>query len=261
MSGFNKLVPEICESSIWNQPSDIRIVWITLLAKKDWDGYVRGDAQTIARMANVPLAACKEALRLFQEPDLSSHTPDNDGRRVALVPGGWQILNNDIYREIGMKEAAKAYWREQKRLQRHAEIPLSKTVPGHVRVSSVSVSVSGSAPEGSEEGGKSDKPSPNKGGNSNTIGALALEAERCFAPDTHHASAGVLANIHELLQAGHQPDRLRLVFDWVKKGGKYKPQHAMSMTDPGKFGGFAKQAMNPNGNEDGGRRRKLRDVV
>ena len=144
MSGFTKLVPEICESSIWNQPSDIRIVWITMLAKKDADGYVRGDAQTIARMANVSLESCQEALRLFQQPDSSSHTPDNDGRRIEPACGGWLVLNADKYREEGMTEAQRAYWREQKRLQRKSKAHLSKTSLGQVSDSSASVSASAS---------------------------------------------------------------------------------------------------------------------
>ena len=98
MSGFTKLVPEIIQSSIWNESSDVRVVWITMLATKDENGYVRGDAKTIARLANVPLAAAEEALKRFQEPDPSSHTPDNEGRRIEAMPGGWLVLNHDKYR-------------------------------------------------------------------------------------------------------------------------------------------------------------------
>ena len=98
MSGFTKLVPEIIQSSIWNEPSDVRIVWITLLAMKDENGYVQGDARTIARLANVPTESAEEALRVFQAPDEGSKTPDNDGRRIMRSSGGWIVLNHDIYR-------------------------------------------------------------------------------------------------------------------------------------------------------------------
>ena len=147
MSGFTKLVPEITESSIWNEPSDIRIVWITLLAKKDVDGYVRGDARTIARLANVSVEACETALTLFQQPDASSHTPANEGKRIAPAPGGWVVLNHDKYREEGMTEAQREYFRERKRLQRKKKSHLSKTVPRQVLESDASASASAS-PEG-----------------------------------------------------------------------------------------------------------------
>ena len=98
MSGFTKLVPEIIQSSIWNEPSDIRIVWITMLAVKDETGYVQGDARTIARLANVPQDAAVTALELFQKPDPFSHTPNDDGRRIAPSAGGWIVLNHEKYR-------------------------------------------------------------------------------------------------------------------------------------------------------------------
>jgi len=113
---FTKLAPEIVQSSIWNEPSDIRIVWITLLAIKDAEGYVRGDSQVISRMANVSPESVKEALEKFQQPDPNSHTPDNDGRRIAQAPGGWIVLNHWLYRIEDRKQIHAEYmrkWREK----------------------------------------------------------------------------------------------------------------------------------------------------
>jgi hypothetical protein len=118
MAGYNKLVPEIVQSSIWNETAETRIVWITLLATKDMTGYVRGNAMTIARMANVTQEDAQKALDIFQQPDPSSHTPDNEGRRIAPQDGGWLVLNSDLYRETGMSEANKEYWRVKKAEQR-----------------------------------------------------------------------------------------------------------------------------------------------
>lgn len=146
MAGFNKIVPEIIQSSIWNEPSDIRVVWITMLATKDKDGYVRGDARTIARMANVSLESAEEALKRFQEPDPSSHTPDYEGRRIYHAPGGWMVINSDLYRETGMNESQREYWREKQKEHRAKKtqnvIDMSMTCLGHVLESDVSVSVS-----------------------------------------------------------------------------------------------------------------------
>ncbi len=157
MTSFTKLVPEIIESSIWNESSDIRIVWITLLAKKDMQtGYVRGNAATVARMANVPLDSCVKALELFQQPDPSSHTPDNEGRRIAPADGGWIVLNNDKYVEAGMDEARRAAWREDKALQRKKKEVLSKKCPGQVPVPSISISNSLVFPVGESEGSQNE---------------------------------------------------------------------------------------------------------
>ena len=138
MSGFTKLVPEIVQSSIWNESSDVRIVWITLLAIKDEHGFVRGNAQTIARIANVTLEAAQMALTRFQEPDPSSNTPDNEGRRIAHIPGGWCVLNHSLYRGKTYNE----YEAERKKKYREEKQAVSGTCPGHVPSVSASASAS-----------------------------------------------------------------------------------------------------------------------
>lgn len=155
---YNKLVPEIIQSSIWNESAEVRIVWVTFLAIKDEDGYVRGDAKTLARLANVDILHVSEALALFQAEDNSSHTPDNDGRRIEPAPGGWIVLNHQIYREIGMSSSNKDYWRNKKREQRERDKSKKK---GEVKDKSMTVktlsasasaSVSASSIEGESEG-------------------------------------------------------------------------------------------------------------
>lgn len=153
MSGFTKLVPEIIQSSIWNEPAEIRCVWIAMIATKDAVGYVRGDARTIARMANVSLEAATTSLKLFQEPDPTSHTPDNDGRRIAPAPGGWIILNNDIYRLPDETYRAKTKERVRKYRAKCNNVTLQETLQKRFPSASASVSASGT-PEGVQgEGG------------------------------------------------------------------------------------------------------------
>ena len=142
MSGFTKLVPEIVMSSIWNESPEVRCVWIAMLATKDENGYVRGNAASLARIANVSLESAEEAIEKFQLPDPESNTPDNDGRRIQAVPGGWFVLNHALYRGKDYRE----YEAERKREYRRKH-PLSGTRPGHVPDSSASASASVSASE------------------------------------------------------------------------------------------------------------------
>ena len=139
MSGFTKLVPEIIQSSIWNEPSDVRIVWITMLAIKDAEGYVRGDASTIARLANVPQEAALAALDLFQQPDPSSCTPDNEGRRIQAAPGGWVVLNHHLYRTGDRNEYMRDYMRNYRKKKDVNSVNVNVSLP------SASVSASASA--------------------------------------------------------------------------------------------------------------------
>lgn len=156
MSGFTKLVPEIVESSIWNESPEVRCVWVAMLAKKDKDGYVRGDAKTLARIANVGVEHVEEALRKFQDADESSHTPDNEGRRIAAAPGGWVVLNHEIYRARDEKAEHSEYMRNWRKVRKsvnitdspvnHSEVHVKKS-KSHIFHPSVSVSVSGSGRE------------------------------------------------------------------------------------------------------------------
>jgi len=156
MSGFTKLVPGIIQSSIWNEPSDVRVVWITMLAIKDEHGYVRGDVNTLTRLANVPTDAVEKALESFQKPDPGSHTPDNEGRRIEAAPGGWIVLNHAIYRQ----KDRTAYMREYMRKRRKdAASSVVNSVNINGKLPSVSVSASVSEDRGCKGKGFS-PPSP-----------------------------------------------------------------------------------------------------
>ena len=139
MSGFTKLVPEIIQSSIWNEPPEIRCVWIAMIAMKDQDGNLRGNYQTIARMANVSLDWADKALQKFQSPDPYSNNTVNEGRRIEAIPGGWHVVSHELYRAKDYRE----FEAERKKKYRENKA-MSGTCPGHVPDSSVSVSVSAS---------------------------------------------------------------------------------------------------------------------
>lgn len=64
-----------------------------MLAKANRHGEVYGAVPGLARLANVSLEECETALQTFQSPDRWSRTPDNEGRRIEPITGGWRLLN------------------------------------------------------------------------------------------------------------------------------------------------------------------------
>jgi len=94
---YTKLFSEIVASSVWDEDDKTRLVWITMLALKNRDHFVRGTERFICLAARVSPEDCRHALDKLEGPDPQSRTPANEGRRVAAVPGGWQILNGDLY--------------------------------------------------------------------------------------------------------------------------------------------------------------------
>ena len=115
MSGFTKLVSDILTSSIWQCDNATRIVWIALLALKDKDGFVSASLPGLAHAARVTRAECETAIATFEAPDPDSRTPDNDGRRIEKVPGGWLVLNHFLYRERLSDDPETAQARERMR--------------------------------------------------------------------------------------------------------------------------------------------------
>jgi hypothetical protein len=117
---YNRLFTKILDSSIWLEDVTTRIVWITLLAAMDEDGYAHFSAnENLAIRARVSLSDTEAALVRLMSPDPNSENPANEGRRVERVQGGFLVLNAPEHRKTMNREIQ----REQTRLRvaRHRE--------------------------------------------------------------------------------------------------------------------------------------------
>jgi len=98
---YNKIFTKILDSSIWLESNATRIVWVTMIAAMDETGFCQfASIANIARRANVELAEASAAIHVLEGPDLDSSDPENEGRRIERVPGGWIVLNAEKYRAI-----------------------------------------------------------------------------------------------------------------------------------------------------------------
>lgn len=119
VSGFALLWSKILDSSIWIKESkETRLVWITLLAMKDRDGRIHASVIGLADRAKVTPDECRTALKIFLSPDPDDTSHVEEGRRVREIPGGWEIINHDLYRFS--TEEKREFWRRQKAEQRAA---------------------------------------------------------------------------------------------------------------------------------------------
>ena len=85
---YNKIFHKILDSSVWLETTPTRIVWITLLAAMDQDGFAHFSAvENLAARARVTLDEAKGAVECFLAPDPNSANPANEGRRIERVPG------------------------------------------------------------------------------------------------------------------------------------------------------------------------------
>lgn len=108
------------DSSIWYESAPTRIVWLTLLMLKDQNGIIsKRPMFALADRAKVTPAECQAAMDTFMAPDPNSTTATDGGRRVRLVPEGWQLINHEQYRFS--TEAKRLFWANQKAEQRKRE--------------------------------------------------------------------------------------------------------------------------------------------
>lgn len=101
MSGtYVKVFGSILNSSVWCADVETKVVWITLLLLADGEGCVWGAVPGIARQAGVDVDACRRAIQFLSDPDPDSRTPDEQGRRIIAIEGGWRIVTARKYREM-----------------------------------------------------------------------------------------------------------------------------------------------------------------
>lgn len=120
---FTPLWSSIVMSSIWMTSKETKILWITMLAMKDRNGFVTGVPSALARTAGLTPEECNKALLELSSPDPESSSPENEGRRIRAVPGGWHVLNHDKYQKQmsdTFRRSRKAVWESVKRENQRA---------------------------------------------------------------------------------------------------------------------------------------------
>lgn len=106
---YTPIFRDLLDSSLWATATPAaRCVWITFLLDADPEGCIPTSVPGLARRANVTVDEARAAIAMLEAPDPDSRTPDHEGRRVAKIAGGWQVLNFVAKRELAKQEAEKA---------------------------------------------------------------------------------------------------------------------------------------------------------
>ena len=130
MKTYAPLFSTLIDSSVWGESKEVRILWITMLAKKDKNGLVESTLPGLARAAVLTLEECEGALAILESPDPHSRTPDNKGIRVRQVLDGWLVLNHAKYRDMMQSmrnESRREYKRQWMEMKRKAKKAVRQT--------------------------------------------------------------------------------------------------------------------------------------
>jgi hypothetical protein len=98
---FVKLFQKMLDSSVWLESDSTVRIWVTLLLSMDSDGFCSfASIENLSRRSRVKPSLAAKAIAILEAPDKNSTTPDDDGRRIERVQGGWIVLNCRKYRDI-----------------------------------------------------------------------------------------------------------------------------------------------------------------
>lgn len=129
---YTKLFSSILDSTVWQLPLATKVVWITMLAMRDRDGVVEASVPGLAIRAGVDRSECERALAILMAPDPDSRTTEAEGRRIEKVPGGWRLINHDLYAAKLSDEDRKEKDAARQRRRRAKLADLSRSVTGGV---------------------------------------------------------------------------------------------------------------------------------
>lgn len=123
--GFVKIYGDrLLDSTLWLEPPDVRLVFLSMLAVADQDGVVDVPGiRALARKINLPVDYVEPALARLMEPDPDSRSQSHEGRRVLARPRpdvGWVCVNYESYREFRGRKTELARQRQARKRERDA---------------------------------------------------------------------------------------------------------------------------------------------
>lgn len=130
MIGYTKMFGSMLDSTVWQLSKEARLLWITLLLKKDRDQVVRGAIPGLAHAARLTVEETEAALTELQKPDKYSQSQDHEGRRIMPVDGGWYVINGEKYRDRMSADDRREYNRLKQAEYRQRRKNRGKPLPG-----------------------------------------------------------------------------------------------------------------------------------
>lgn len=123
-NGYSKLFADIVTSTIWQEPNDCKVLWVTMLALKGRDHICTATVPALAKMCDITIEQCEHYLDKFQQPDKYSRSQEFEGRRLKRVDGGWFFLNGPKWQDkMSSAEKAEGNRERQERWRKRQQAP------------------------------------------------------------------------------------------------------------------------------------------
>src|SRR3990172_7008165 len=118
--GFAKIYGDrLADSSLLECAVATRWCFLYMLARADSEGRFRcATVRGLTGAAAVTLEEAEHAIAELEAPDPDSTTPDEGGRRIVRIPGGWRIVAKAKYRDFRTRRQIDAAQRQRERRER-----------------------------------------------------------------------------------------------------------------------------------------------
>lgn len=122
---YGKLFEQMYNGTLGTKgPWQALVTFQQMIILADRNGIVDMTPEVIAKRSTIPLDIILEGIKVLEQPDPGSRTPDEEGRRILrLNPArdwGWRITNHAHYRKIRSEEERREYMRNYQRERRDA---------------------------------------------------------------------------------------------------------------------------------------------
>lgn len=124
-NSFAPIFTTMLDSSVWQEPYPVRLLWTAMLALKESDHVVRLNAFQLSRRANLTEQEVIDSLKVLSSPDNRRLEPQPfEGRRIKKTEDGWLILNGQRFEDLMRLISRRAYnARKQRDYRRHKKLP------------------------------------------------------------------------------------------------------------------------------------------
>jgi len=123
------------QSTLWEEPLHVRLMFLTMLLIRDPDHVVRMPFRRLVKAANLApditesARLAQDALKVLSSPDKKSlDHQEFEGKRIRQVADGWLVLNGEKYEEQRMQLAARI--RKSKKQKERRELEKRKVAGG-----------------------------------------------------------------------------------------------------------------------------------
>lgn len=189
MDTYTKLFRSLATSTICSESLSTRWLWIVMLSQCDKAGCVYGSIPGLARLSNISIQECEAALQSLMAPDPYSRTPDNEGRRLESIDGGWRLLNHAKYDAMRGEVERRERKREWDRANRPSGWQRGKPKEAESDQSDDSPTVRQKSAEVRRSGPTNTNTNTSQSNSNSSSPETSLQAEKSLVLDTPRASA------------------------------------------------------------------------